>query len=111
MQQSWAWSKESTQQRAEAALAAAGEAASTGSAATDDRGWELHEAQSKFLSWQQLFAETERVSKRAPFYGPCDNNPKCCNVITHVSELQRSDVSLPFGPCSPAGKAKVYSEE
>lgn len=111
MQQSWACSKESTQQCAGTAQAAAGEAVSTGSAATDDHGWELHGAQSKFLSWQQLFAETERVLKRAPFYGPCDNKPKCCNVITHVSELQRSDVSLPFGPCSPAGKAKVCSEE
>lgn len=111
MQQSWARSKESTQQRAETAQAAAGEAASTGSAATDDQGWELHRAQAKFLSWQQLLAETERALKGAPFYGPCDNNPKCCNVVKCVSELQPSDVSLPLGPCSPAGKAKVYSEE
>lgn len=102
---------ESPQQRARAAQAAAGEAASAGRAAADEHGWELHVAQPKFLSWQQLFVETEGVLKRAPFYGPCDNNRECCNVITHVSELQRSDVSLPFGPFSPAGEGKVYSEE
>lgn len=55
--------------------------------------------------------ETEGVLKRAPFYGPCDNNRECCNVITRVSELQRSDVSLTFGPFSPAGEGKDYSEE
>lgn len=86
-------------------------AASAGRAAAEDHGWELHVAQPKFLSWQQLFVETEGVLKRAPFYGPCDNNRECCNVITHVSELQRSDISLPFGPFSPAGEGKVYSEQ
>lgn len=77
----------------------------------ENPGWELHVAQPKFLSWQQLFVETEGVLKRAPFYGPCDNNRECCNVITRVSELQRSDVSLTFGPFSPAGEGKDYSEE
>lgn len=77
----------------------------------ENHGWELHVAQPKFLSWQQLFVETEGVLKRAPFYGPCDNNRECCNVITRVSELQRSDVSLTFGPFSPAGEGKDYSEE
>jgi len=71
----------------------------------------LHVAQPKFLSWQQLFVETEGVSKKAPFYGPCDNHCECCNVTTHVSELQHSDVSLPFGSFSPAGGGKVYYEE
>lgn len=75
---------ESTKQRAQAA---AGENASAGRVATDDHGWELHVAQPRFLSWQQLFVETERVLKRAPFYSPCDNNRECCNIITHVSEL------------------------
>lgn len=98
---------ESTEQRAQAA---AGEAASTGRAAADDHGWELHVAQPKFLSWQQLFVETEGVLKKAPFYGPCDNNCECCNVITHVSELQCSDVSL-LAPSVLLGKGRLIQNK
>lgn len=92
MQRSWTWSR--------GEQAAAGEAASAGRAAADDHSWELHVVQPKFLSWQQLFVETPGVLKRAPFYGPCDNNRECCNVITRVAELQRSDVSLCLWPLS-----------
>lgn len=86
--------RQSAQQRVQAAQAATRNAASTRRATADDHGWELHVAQHKFLSWQQLFVETEGILKKAPFYSPCDNNHECCNVITHVSELQRSDRCL-----------------
>lgn len=98
MRQSWALSRE--EHIAEEEQTAAGETAPTGRAAADDHVWELHVTQSKFFSWQQLLVETKGDLKRAPFYGPYDNNRECCNAITHVSELQHSGLPLPFDPFS-----------
>lgn len=103
-------SLEQGEHTAEEAQAAAREASSAGRAATDDHGWELHVAQAKFLSWQQLLVETEADLKRAPFYGPYDNNCECWDVITHVSELQSSDLPLPFDPFSQMGKGRIFQQ-